>query len=192
MVGNKSLDAEIYIDLVKGDITFDYSSNAIASPYNSNTSAVKLDEFGDLPLWEQWREGIRRTPVIILFILYNVVTTPIVTWCMHRGYLKRKEWQVEHQKLLKWFYVDNLCGKRQIIAGPLDQKFLRVWLQHNMWFEYNLDGDFKDMVTKISLVRHYDNLLMFGKYNKIRQDGWDIEFQFCDIPQTGKCTIDSS
>lgn len=192
VVGNKSLDAEIFMDLKTGEVTFDYTLNQIASPFNSNTSAVIKDEFLDLPFKVRFWETCKKIPVATLSFFYIVITVPLITGLMCKGILKNKAWQVEHQKLLKWFYVDGRFSNNVVVNGPLENNRYKIWLPNNLWFEYHMEGDFKTMMKGMSLTRHFYTTKKFGEYTQIRQGGWDLEFVFDGIPQTGSCTVEHS
>lgn len=189
IVASQSLDAEIYMDLKSGEVQFDYTLNQIANSYNSNRAVTIIDEFNEVPPWKRFVTIMKKIPIAFVMVSYNLMTAPLLAFLLKRGILKSKAWQVEHQKLLKWFHVDNFNMYEQIIECPIRTDFLKIWIPHNLWFEYHLEGEMRDHVTNISLTRHFDTTTRFGVYKQVKQDGWDVEFLFDKIPTEGRCIL---
>jgi hypothetical protein len=188
--GDKSLDAEITMDLKTGEITMDYSLNKIASPYNSNTSAILKDEYRDLQRKNRFVETVKKVPLTILYGCYMIFTVPIVTFVLSKGLVKNHQYQIEHQHFMKWIFMNTLHSYQEIREGPLESSKLTVGIPNNLWMEYHLDGEYKDKIKSIELKRHFITRKKFGVYTQIVQRGWDLIFTFDGIPASGKCIIE--
>ena len=184
--GVKSLDAEITLNLSDGTINLDYYSNG--SLYNSNTSAVLKSDWRSASgrtrfkyaLWWEYLKFVM--PFALIFYL------PAVTYLGSKGKLSQK-FQYEHQKFLKW-YCTNVDGiKTQYVAGRHDGTIVKFHVDTNIWFEYLLNGDYQKKIRKVSLLREYRPFLKHGKFEEIRQDGWNIVFEFSEPLKEGFCEI---
>lgn len=182
--GNKSLDAEIILDLINNNITMDYSLNTVSNPYNSNTSAILEDEFKNIKIIDKVKESVRLFAYITFFLSYGI-TTWVITFIMKRGLLKNKNYQIEHQRILKDCILNIRGLEKEIFTAPFFDQNLICHLKNNLWLQYHLEGDCQTKIKTISLKRHFYEIQRFGKFKSIRQDGWDLMFYFESPPQTG-------
>lgn len=186
--GVKSLDAEITLNLLDGNISIDYTHNSSGNPFESNRSATIYSEWKDAPfltkfLYALWWEI---THFVMPFGLIFYV--PIMTWLGSRQMLS-PESQYKHQKFLKWYYIQSSGIRVQRIAGKNDRKTVLFHIDANVWLEYNLCGDYRDKIKSISLKRNFQLFKRFGVFNELRQNGWNVIFEFTEPPQHGSCKI---
>lgn len=186
--GVKSLDAEITLNLLDGNIVLDYTHNSNGNPFESNRSATIYSEWKDASfptrfIYVLWWE-ITHFVMIFGLIFYM----PIMTWLGSRQMLS-PETQYKHQKFLKWYYIQSEGIHVQRIAGKYDRKTILFHIDANVWLEYKLCGDYKDKVQKISLKRNFQLFKRFGVFNELRQNGWNVIFEFSEPPQHGSCKI---
>jgi len=189
--GDKSLDAEIYIDMKTGDVIMDYTLNQVSSAYSSNNSAVLQDDFSKLTVITRFVEIVKRAPTTLLAGVYMGITVPIVTFVLSRGMVSNPVYQLEHQRFMKWLFQYNLFSEIQIVQGPYRYNELKFHLPKNLWMEYRLEGDFQKFASSIKLERHFVHMKKFGVYDQIRQRGWDLIFTFDEPPKEGRCIIES-
>lgn len=190
--GVRALDAEIVLDFVEGIVTMDYSLNKLGSPHLSNNSVVITSEWKSLPFLERikyalWRAGLAFTSVVGVIPVYMVCFTLLV----EHGIIidpKKHQW---HHEFLK-YYFQNLKGVwEQSRCGDLKDTTLEFRIPYNLWFEYELEGEYRDKIESISLLRNIVRQWVCGKFLQTRQDGWKIVFKFGSVPSTGSCIVRS-
>lgn len=190
--GGKSLDAEICIDLKTNKIVMDYSLNAVASPYESNTSAVLKDDFKKLPRTEKIKHFAVQIPVFAFFLAYMTVTVPLITTAYKYNLIKNHEYQLEHQRLMRDLFINGIHSYVDVYEGPLDSKTLTFMIPNNLWVHYTLEGDYNTELIAVNLKRNFVHRKKFGIYDQVIQRGWKVVFDFENIPQSGKCTLTST
>ena len=188
--GDKAFDAEMFIDLQTGKLTMDYTLNKKADIYDSNTGLTLKNEYPILPFNRAVYEGVRAGIILIFFTLYMMITMPVLTYCFHRGIIKNKQYQIEHQKLMKYMVVNTLGSTAIVKDAPLREHVLTLHLRNNTWISYKLEGDFETDIKNIALKRSFKKTMRFGKYEKVSQNGWDLIFEFNKPPQTGRCIVE--
>jgi len=188
--GGKSLDAEISINLKTGEMVMDYTLNKVSSKYSSNDSAVIKDDYKALSEKQKWIEVAKRLPITMFGIAYFCFTVPIVTFALHRGILKNENYQVEHQKFMKRIYTGSFFSYQEVIEGPQELNHIKIGIPHNLWMQYNLEGEYQEEIKSIELKRHFVTRKKFGVYEQIVQRGWDLIFTFDHPPQSGRCIVE--
>lgn len=175
--GNKSSDAEITMDLVKGIIDFDYSLNRFGRARNSNSSCVLQKEFRNISIKE-----------LILSIPYNFVAI-YATFAM-LPLIQKIISQYTAQKIAVWG-MKRLRGlQEQQAIGKQETKSVSFFIPINLWFEYELDGDYSDKIHKIELRRRFiKRIYWYGSC--FRQQGWNVIFTFLEPPQYGYVVLKS-
>lgn len=186
--GNKSLDAEIYLDLKSGEMTMDYSMNKFGDPYNSNYCCTKND-FKKEPFSVILFEYLSIFPYSLFLISYMAFLVPLIAFAYSKNLIKTKNFQIEHQRLLKTLVTKVRGSYIQEVMGPIKSYIIGFVIPHNLFIQYTLDGDFEKYVSSISLKRNMEKSLFRGKYEIISQRGWAIEFEFIQPPQNGTCKI---
>ena len=189
--GNKALDAEIFLDLETGKLTMDYSLNEKGSDYESSTSCKLKDKFSELGRWMKIKEISKRIPTTIFFICYSISAMPIITFLLKHKIVKNKNYQIEHQLLLKKMLSYNLGVHQKIREGPLQEPVMIFGFSHNVWMSYQLEGEYQKEIKSIALKRHFQKRKLYGIYEQVRQNGWDLVFEFHHAPQSGSCIIES-
>lgn len=188
--GDKSLDAEIHLDLVNGSIEMDYSLNKKGSIYDSNHSVKIKDDFGELPKNKKIKEFFKRLPIFYLALSYTVFVCPILTYLLHHNIIRNKNYQVEHQRILKWLYSSVEGTRKIIINSPLESAKVVCPIRTNIWVGYELEGEFQQEIKKISLKRHFETIMRFGGYEQEKQNGWELVLEFHHPPQSGRGIIE--
>jgi len=113
-----------------------------------------------------------------------------MTYLTEKGILKNKQWSIQHQKInrvLSEAAFGKIVYKKE---GLLLENNLIVWLPHNMWLQYSLEGEYKAECITISFTRHLKKRIVADKYEQVKQDGWDLTFSFNKPPQQGSCTVE--
>lgn len=173
--GLKSTDAEIILDLEKGKAFFDYSLNKFSWVHASNDSC-KLSQCG--------KKDIKISD--ILFSIYS----PVVAAVLEPIIVHYPKYQYWWQKFLKKMFL-NLKGMQiQTSVGKLKDTKTIFYINNNIWFEYEMDGEYKENIKKISLLRHFIIKQKHGVTTHI-QNGWDVVFEFKEEPQSGYCVLRS-
>lgn len=192
-IGKKHLDAEMEIDLEKGIVIMDYTLNKFqADPEDSSNSFFNFDKIQvhEVPLLVEIAKIIRET---VFRIAARVMS--------HERY--RNKLQMQWQQFLKERHENQTGINEYTVEGQFDSKKLIYHLDTNLWFEYELEGDYKNKIQRILLKRRFVkntiNGRMYdleGNYIKdcsgekmITQDGWNLIFEFKGIPIYGSCVI---
>lgn len=188
--GDKAFDAEMFIDLQTGELTMDYTLNTTADILDSNSGVTLKNEFREQPRKIIILENIRSMIIMLFSVIYLGITMPLLVRGFHKGWIKNKNYQIEHQKLLKYMFSNCRGTDFEIIDAPIKEHVLTVHLNNNMWISYKLEGDFETEIKTIALKRSFKKTMIYGKYERIRQNGWDLIFEFNKPPQTGKCIVE--
>ena len=188
--GTKSLDAEIYLDLVKGEIQMDYSLNSVVDPMNLHSSEIydNKNEYFTLPRWKKLVLSILFLPTFLYFCFISV-ETGIITRLSQFGLFPAK-YQYAQQNFLKNFlklfrgiYIEEFEGK---LSGMV----LQILIARNIWVGYELEGDYEKYITNIAFERKIRKFKKYNQYNLFIQDGWVLTFEFSQPPKTGSCKVE--
>lgn len=186
--GCKSLDAEIGLNLITGIVNIDYSLNERSNIFESNI-AIRSDnnELKKASFFEKISFTIKDWFFSIIWIPFLIYT--IIFTIEERFGIVGATAQYEYQKSLKWFY-SNLYGiSEQSKIGELYNNNITFNIPHNIWFEYSLSEEYSDYIKSISLKRNYIKFLRSGKYSCLKQNGWNVIFEFTQSPKKGECKI---
>lgn len=187
--GNKSLDAEIILSFVMGEVTMDYSLNKFGYPNNSN-SVVMNSEWRNQPFSVKIKCMMLDT---LLFVgrIFGATAFPMSLFARltEMKLLKDPKWSYKHQKFLKWYFT-NLNGiRQQSHSGELKNLVLMFTIPDNLWVDYELEGEYKEKIKSISLLRNFTVFYRYGRFKEIRQNGWNVVFEFISEPSQGSCVI---
>lgn len=187
--GVKSLDAEVCIDFTSNDIVMDYSSNKYANRHNSNTSGVLLPYNKNFTYYLETFKNI-----LMVIPAYALIIIPLahMSTLVEKGLVTNKKYQYMYQNYLKWLRMNFTGYGEQSSHGDLQGKILKFRIPNNIYMEYELEGDYKDKISKISLKRHWVTFYKYGKFKSITQNGWDVIFEFNSIPTHGSCILKST
>lgn len=188
--GEKSLDAEITLDFSGKNVTMDYSLNKFSSPYDSNHSMLR-NEFARLPLRRKIFENAKSLGKALI-VPPVILLSPLHTFCSEHQIIKNPNIHYAFQKTLKDLYVGIGGLTEQEKSGELSGTVLEFVIPHNLWFEYNLTGEYQDNIKTISLKRRYITRYIYGKFPKVIQSGWNVIFEFTEIPKSGSCIVRST
>jgi hypothetical protein len=189
--GVKALDAEITLDFDTKKVTMDYSLNKFGSPYSSNTTTVLHSTFKHLPLRKKLMEHARCAGYCFL-TLPVLACSPIHTFLSTHNIVNNAWFDYNYQKLLKHVVVATEGISEQSKSGELFEPMLVFSMPNNLWFEYELDGEYQDKIKSISLKRKFITRYTYGKYPHQRQVGWNVIVEFTDIPKSGSCILRST
>ena len=188
--GNKSLDAEISIDLEKGKIQMDYSLTHLQDPDDSNRSAKLTSKWWGVR--ESKKVFLKRFLVAMgmeLFIPFLAIYCAFFSRLSRKGYLKDPKYQYNHQDFLRKFFTKKEGVWELSHSGPLFEPKVVFWIPGNIWVEYQLEGEYQEKIQTISLVRNFVKFKKFGLYDEVCQNGWLVIFKFSGLPQNGSCLI---
>ena len=188
--GTKSLDAEIYLDLVKGEVRMDYSSNAFFNNYESNRSIKKGDgSWWELPRWKRMflNYVIPPTHLCLACIMMCIMPTTVF---LTKHNLFPAAWHYPYQNFLKWSYRTYVGVYQEGFEGEMSGTVLQCPIAHNIWFNYELEGDYEKYITNISFERRLMEFKKFNEYSITVQDGWVLTFEFSQPPKTGSCKVE--
>ncbi len=187
--GNKSLDAEIVLDFKSGNLIMDYSNNHLALPRDSNTSAfLDKGELHTAPLKTRLKwAAISQYFGVLIVIPYMLYIPYFTLWTKIHGV--NAQGQYDHQELLR--YINFIFrGTAEVTkTGSLIEHDLVFIIPNNMWWEYELEGEYQDQIASLALVRNFITYYRFGRFKSIRQNGWKVVFRFKELPQSGSCVV---
>jgi hypothetical protein len=189
--GAKSLDAEITLDFLKKNITMDYTLNEFGNPHNSNTSTIIHDAFQELPFRMKLAESLV-SGATLLCGSPLLLLSPFHTFCVEHKIITNPVYHYKYQQVLKYIMIHTRWMAEQSKSGELLEPILTFNLQNNIWFEYELDGEYQDKIKTISLKRRFIKKYLFGKYPREQQVGWSVIFEFTEIPKSGSCILRST
>jgi len=187
--GTKSLDAEIVLDFIKKNVTMDYTLNKFGSPHNSNYSVTLNNTFRNLPFFQKIIQSSTSVGIMVLLTIPIVFVMPIMTFCTERNWITNPKIQYNYQKILKYSMLSTRGMYEQVKDGELPEPMLMFCISNNMWFEYELSGEYQDKIKSVSLKRKFITHYVFGTYPKQQQHGWNVIFEFTDIPKSGSCIL---
>lgn len=187
--GDRALDAEILLDLDEGkDLTIDYTLNRYQSGMNSSRAVIENHEWKNASKKERFKYSMIAV-VTGCLIVPLIFLMPLITVLADIGVLNNKNIHYKYQNLLKrittatgGIYEESCCGKAH-------QKIITFKIPSNMWVEYELEGDYQTKIKSISLKRNIIKFRMFGKFLQRKQKGWNVIFEFIELPTNGSCTI---
>ncbi len=191
-IGERSHDAEIVVDFFKKNVTMDYTLNRYGNPHNSNGSAVLSDKLRSIPFTIQIYEGTRAALIYFCVWIPAGLMMPVMTSLVENKIITNGNIHYKYQQLLKYGMANTHGLIEQKKSGQLFESTFSFKIKNNIWFEYELYGEYQDKIKTISLRRNFINKLMFGKYPKVQQSGWNVIFEFDGIPQSGSCIMRST
>lgn len=182
-LGKRSLDSEMSIDLENGKILFDYSLNKFQDDIlDSNHSFF---DFGNDVEYPTTKTQILKRIFKELYLDYKNLFLYYVY--DHLPSIRHKIQYYRQDFLI--YYEKYMYGTMEYtFEGQHNSKEIIYHIPHNLWFEYELEGDYKEKIKTIELKRRFVKLINDnGIYDQ--QEGWNLLFTFSGIPMYGKCTI---
>ncbi|MDD3967144.1 MAG: hypothetical protein PHP63_08885, partial [Candidatus Marinimicrobia bacterium] len=170
--GTKSLDAEFELDFKTRTILFDYSKNNLAGFGDSNHSALLPGStWLNLPLKTRIKPAAADTFVRMfsVFIDLGVLGLTILS----RWFSSNESLHLYYQQMLKWLFIARSGTYVQEISGSIPSKNIKFVLENNIWFSYNLDGDYEKNLERIYFLRRFVKFKRYGQFEEMRQCGWD-------------------
>lgn len=187
-LGKKSMDSEMFIDLAKGTIKFDYTLNKYQDDLLSSNQSFfdfnnNIDYETDDSLKSFIKERLSLYKVLIIHLLYiiSVKYNRKISWNGQDIAYANQEAEI--------YYMRTQYGTSEYtFEGRHNSKELIYHLSSNLWFEYELEGDYRNKIISIELKRRFvRNIHKVGISNQ--QDGWNLRLMFSGIPMHGKCII---
>ncbi len=185
--GNRALDAEIYFDFVNGELTMDYGKNEYGNPYNSQECIIHNEAWED----EDYnvKEKFRKRDAWYTF-LYNIPVVTGLRFLIGIGLVK--DTPDVHYKAQQFMrdrdiFTDGIYT--QSVSGSQDKPKVVIVIPRNLWFEYLLNGDYKEQIKHISFTRRFVDHKKYGVYPRKVQEGWDVTFEFHQPPKDGSCVV---
>ena len=186
--GKRSMDAEMLIDLEKGTVLFDYtlnkfqddllSSNQSFFDFNNN---VDYDTDTSLKSFLRMKISDNKARLIHLLYIISVKYNLKLKW-------EGRDIAYANQEVTINFLRTHYGTSEYTFEGQHNSNILTYHLTSNLWFEYELEGDYRDKIKNIELKRRFvRNVHEVGISDQ--QDGWDLIFKFHGIPMHGKCII---
>lgn len=186
--GVKALDAEIILNLTEGTVTMDYSLNKFGNPAESNHSITLESEWKSQPFHTKYLYAFWITFLLLCRIGWSFIVNAF-TFLANRGFIKNPSWHYNYQRFYAWIDT-SLMGRWEISqTGALKETTLKLGTVNNMLIEYELTGEYKEKIKTVSLLRNFQTHWRFGKFKEIRQNGWNVVFEFTDPPQSGSCVV---
>jgi hypothetical protein len=139
--GTKSHDAEIVLDFVNKHVTMDYSLNKLGRSSNSNTSAVFNNTLRDVPFLQFFIDCIIAALIFVFSFIPVILIAPIMTILLDHKILTNTTIHYWFQRWLKYSLVNFTGISEQRKGGKLYESVLVFRIPHNVWFEYNLEGE---------------------------------------------------
>jgi hypothetical protein len=99
-------------------------------------------------------------------------------------------WHYPYQNFLKWGYKTYVGVYEEGFEGEMSGTILQCPILHNIWFGYELAGDYEKYITHISFERKLVDFKKFNTYSITIQDGWVLTFEFSQPPKTGSCKVE--
>lgn len=182
------MDSEMFIDLTKGTIKFDYSLNKYQDDLlSSNQSFFDFNNNVDYDIETSFIKRIKtflfiyKLLIITLLYRYSVIFNRKIT-------CEGKDIAYAHQEANIHYIIDRFGTSEYTFDGRHNSKEITYHLTSNLWFEYELEGDYRDKIKSIELKRRFvRNIHKVGISDQ--QDGWNLSFRFKGIPMYGKCII---
>lgn len=187
--GNRSLDAEIVLDFQSGNLIMDYSKNHLADPRDSSCSAfLDKGELRTAPLKTQlvWA-AISAYFGMLIVIPYTLYIKYFTFWATFHGV--SAQGQYDHQELIRYVNFIFRGTAEASKTGCLWDHEVVFNIPNNIWWEYELEGEYQEKIASIALVRNFITYYRFGRFKSIRQNGWKVIFRFKELPQSGSCVI---
>jgi hypothetical protein len=189
--GNRSLDAEIKLNFIDETITMDYSLNKFGSPYSSNHSVILNNSCKRQPI-------LIRIKCALIGIFATIIAIPVfsfmpvMSFMAERGIIGKNggNFQYKVQKLYRWVLVHGRGIYEQSYSGKLNGNVLAFHIPNNLWVSYELSGEYEDKIASMSLSRNFVKHKIGGEFECLKQDGWNVIFEFVTPPESGSCCIE--
>jgi hypothetical protein len=189
--GNRSLDAEIYLNFENGELKMDYSKNKYGNPFNSQTCIMSSTDSSNTE-WRKEPLKVRTKHAFIHSISNNSRILPIVflhSLLSYVGIIRNPETHYKVQRFMRWRQIKTDGIYSQTVSGEQHDPYVVITLPSNMWFEYALEGEYREYIRKLSFTRRFVDHKRYGIYPQRKQEGWNVIFDFTQPPKSGSCTV---
>lgn len=189
--GNKSLDAEIKLNFIDRTITMDYSLNKFGNPYSSNHSVILNNSCKKQPI-------LTRIKCAVIGIVASIISIPVFSFMPIMTFMTEhdiigensKNFQYKVQRMYRYVLVHSRGIYEQSHSGKLNGNILAFHIPNNLWVSYELDGEYEEHIKSVSLSRNFVKHKIGGEFDCLKQNGWNIIFEFITPPESGSCYIE--
>lgn len=122
----------------------------------------------------------------IIYLVFLIIL--LAFHILYASIAPKKYSQYRFQSILKEIAKVDRGIKEYEIKGRIYTNILTYRIDRNLWFEYELEGDYKDKIRSISLKRNVITEIWMGMERK-RQYGWIITFTFSKNPEEGRLIL---
>jgi len=182
-IGSHHLDAEIHIDFSDRNITMDYSKNEDNDSFSlgSNNGVVYDNKWLLIPYKERL---IQATKFVMVMLFISPVIFPFYvlfgTLFLNSRFGSHPQLHYLDQRIKKWVYL-NMTGLYEVIRKVDDSRIV-IPVPNNLWIEYEISDAAAEKITGVHLMRRFLNYYRYGMSHEIRQDGWEMIFEFSEVP----------
>ena len=187
-IGNHSVDAELELDLENGVINMDYTNSFYRGCTLDSNHMLTLESkrLVSKPLIVVY--NIFNSLVIFMLLSAGLTTTKMIVERLFNGLYIKYSLQYYYQYVMKELVFMYRGFNEETKRGGLETNTLVFNIPNNLYFEYELLGDYSHEIKNIKLERRFVKVLTPVK-EKIKQDGWCIIFNFINPPKHGECKI---
>jgi hypothetical protein len=188
-IGNHSVDAELELDFEDGVINMDYT--------NSFYKGAALDSNRVLTL-ESKRLDVSKLRLVVYSIfritfVFSVIAgfTTILNTFIKKFFNTlwiKYNLQYHYQCILKELVFMWKGFTEEFHTGELKSDTLIFNIPNNLYFEYELLGDYETNIKTIKLERRFVKKIN-PLTEKVQQHGWSVTFTFNEPPMCGWCKI---
>ena len=182
--GSQSLDAEIEMNFLDGTIKMDYSLNKYGDPADSNNSVILSGNSKKSDIY-----FFLMNVFVGFLIFFNILLDVVYLFFTKVLYKIDKEYQFFGQKLLKFKYYILNGIIEEIVIGRQETNKIIFSIRNNIFIDYEFDGDYKDKIKKVSLIRRFVKKIHPFGIVLHQQSGWNVIFEFISPPQHGHCIL---
>jgi len=187
--GVESLDAEIILDLIKGEVTMDYTLNRFGRPLDSNHSVTVNSQWRTFP----WRTRLKYAFLDVVVLSFGAISLiliiPLASTLFNLKIITSEKMHYDYQNFLNWYFSHKYGVFEISQEGPLNSNKLVFLIPTNIGWEYELSGEYKEKIKTISFLRNFIKHKRYGISPELKQDGWQVLFEFIEPPQSGSCLV---
>lgn len=187
-IGNHSVDAELELDFEGGVINMDYTNSFYRGCTLDSNRMLTLESkrLVSKPLTVLY--DVFNITIIYIFLSGLLTTIKMIVERLFNGLWKKYDLQYYYQYAMKELVFMYRGFNEETKRGELETNTLCFNIPNNLYFEYELLGDYSHEIKNIKLERRFVKVLTPVR-EKIKQDGWSIVCNFTNPPKHGECKI---
>jgi hypothetical protein len=161
----------------------DYTSNLFGYNGNSNSSVKYKSDWKHAPLKLRLKYGLISTLVLFgrgftVVGIYFLVST----WIFNTGKITNPKLMYYDQKFRAWLQMYGSAFGMHEEIQKIESPVVKFHLSNNLYLEYEISEEARKHIQSIKLLRHMHNFYRYNRWHEIRQNGWDLVFEFNRIP----------